>query len=585
MLDRRCGGHFTVQMAEGEMVSRRYLDDSNVLVTTFAGPAGRLTVTDFMAISENGQDRLEPERELVRIIDCLEGEPEVEVVCAPRPNYGRSNARMLNRGHCGWAVRTTGTHHFIHSDLPLSIADNKSDLICRQRLEPGIRRRITMSIASRDPAVFPAIEEADAKLEETWDWWKSWLSQCTYRGEHDAMVRRSLLALKLLDFVLSGAVVAAATTSLPEAIGKARNWDYRFCWLRDASFTLRAFADTGFEGEGLAFFDWLMHTTRRTQPRFATLYDVFGRANAVEKTLDHLSGYRSSKPVRIGNAAKDQLQLDVYGEVVNTAFDSINRGNTFSPAERRLLTQVGNVVCSLWQKKDDGIWEVRDMRRHNTFSKVMCWSALDNLIKLNDKGILSVPREKFAKNRDEIYAEVMEKAFDRNLNSFVGAYGETYVDATALLMPRNGFIEANDPRMLATWERIRERLDHNGWIMRYETGTDGMEGEEGAFGICSFWAVDFLARAGRLDEAKERLDRLVASANDVGLYAEELDTRTGEFLGNLPQAFTHTGFINAVLTVDRIEKGRHPDRKDKATGNLDDREEAGEDDLETREDA
>jgi GH15 family glucan-1,4-alpha-glucosidase len=584
MLDRRRGGHFTVHMAEGEMVSRRYLEDSNVLETTFAGPAGRLIVTDFMAISENSPGRLEPERELIRIIDCVEGEPEVAVVCAPRPNYGRSSVRILNRGHCGWAVRTTGTHHFIHSDLPLSISEN-TDLICRQRLTAGERRRITMSIASRDPAVFPAIEEADAKLNETWNWWRGWLSQCTYRGAHEDMIRRSLLALKLLDFVLSGAVVAAATTSLPEAIGKGRNWDYRFCWLRDASFTLRAFADTGFEREGLAFFDWLMHTTRRTQPLFATLYDIFGRANAVERTLDHFSGYRNSKPVRVGNAAKDQLQLDVYGEVVNTAFDSINRGNAFSPAERRLLSRVGDVVCSMWRQKDDGIWEVRNMRRHNTFSKVMCWSALDNLVKLGDKDMLSIPREKFTRNRDEIYAEVMEKAFDRNINSFVGAYGESYVDATALLLPRNGFIEASDPRMLGTWERIKERLDHDGWIMRYESGVDGMAGEEGAFGICSFWAVDFLARAGKLDEAKERLDRLVNSANDVGLYAEELDTRTGEFLGNIPQAFTHTGFINAVLTVDRIERGRHPDRKDRETGNLDDREEAGQDDLETREDA
>lgn len=584
MLDRERGGHFTVRMADGDMVSRRYLDGTNILETTFAGPSGRFTVTDFMAISETAHDRLEPERELIRVVDCLAGRPEVEVVCAPRPGYGRKSVHIVDRGRCGWAVRNSGTHHFIHSDLPLAVSGG-TDLAGRHRLSEGERRRITLSIASRDPAVFPAVEEADAKLSETCDWWRGWISHCTYDGEHRDMVQRSLLALKLLDFVLSGAVVAAATTSLPEAIGKGRNWDYRFCWLRDASFTLRAFADTGFESEGLAFFDWLMHTTRRTQPRFDTLYDIFGRANAVERTLDHLSGYRNSSPVRIGNAAKDQLQLDVYGEVVNAATDSINRGNAFSTAERRLLKRVGDIVCSTWQKKDDGIWEVRGNRRHNTYSKVMCWSALDNLIKLGDKGALSVPRETFAENRDRIRAEVLEKAFDPDINSFVGAYGETYVDATALLMPRNGFIDACDPRMLGTWERIKQKLDHDGWIRRYESGTDGMDGEEGAFGICSFWAVDYLARAGRLDEAKQRLERLVGTANDVGLYAEEFDTKTGEFLGNIPQAFTHTGFVNAVLTIDRIEKGRHPDRKDAAGGSLDDREESGQNDLDTREEA
>ncbi|MGN6549115.1 MAG: glycoside hydrolase family 15 protein [Pararhizobium sp.] len=584
MLDRERGGHFTVHMHEGDMVSRRYVGSTNVLETTFAGPAGRLTVTDFMMLSEEGDDRLEPERELIRIVDCIEGSPEVEVVCAPRPDYGREHVRFIDRRRCGFAVRNSGTHHFIQSDIPLAVT-GEACLHGRERLKPGDRRRVAFTVATRDPAVIPAIEEADGKLARTLGWWEDWIGQCTYDGDHRPLVVRSILALKLLDFVQSGAIVAAATTSLPEAIGTGRNWDYRFCWLRDASFTLRAFADTGFERESLAFFDWLMHTTRRTQPRFETLYDVFGRTNAVERTLDHLGGYRNSRPVRIGNAAKDQLQLDVYGEVVNCAIDTIERGNAFSLAERRLLARVGGIVCDMWREKDDGIWEVRGHRRHNTYSKVMCWSALDDLIKLADKGRITIDRRRFVENRDAIRAEVLEKGFDTDIGAFVGAYGETYVDATALLFPRTGFIAADDPRMLSTWKRIRARLEHDGWIDRYESGTDGMEGREGAFGICSFWAVDYLARAGRLEEAKERMARLVASANDVGLYSEEFDVATGEFLGNLPQAFTQTGFINAALTIDRIERGRHPDRESAVNGELSEGADGDNSDLETEAEA
>ncbi|WP_181408175.1 glycoside hydrolase family 15 protein [Pararhizobium mangrovi] len=558
MLDRTRGGHFTVRMAGGEMVSRRYLEGTNVLETTFAGPDGRMTVTDFMAIAAEGGRRLDPERELVRIVDAVEGMPEAEIVCAPRPDYGREKIRIHSRARNGWAISNSGTHHFVHSDVQLELR-GMDCLAGRVRLKAGERRRVIFTCATRDPAIMASAFDGDRKLDETTAWWREWLSQCRYTGRYVAQIQRSVLALKLLDFVPSGAIVAAATTSLPESIGGGRNWDYRFCWLRDASFMLRAFADTGFQREGLAFFDWLMHTTQRTQPHFLTLYDVFGRTDVSEITLDHFTGYRHSAPVRIGNAAKDQLQLDVYGEVINAAVDSIRRGNWLTPSECRLLGKVGGVVCDEWRKPDDGIWEQRGMRRHNTYSKVMCWAALHDLVELADKGVIKVDRDRFVRERDAIRAEIMERAYNAEIGAFVGAYDETFVDATALLMPRTGIIEADDPRMVSTWKRIRERLDHKGWILRYEHGTDGMEGNEGAFGICSFWAVDYLARAGELDEARARLEKLIAEANDVGLYAEEVDTETGEFLGNFPQAFTHTGFINAALALERVEEGRKPD--------------------------
>lgn len=565
MLDRERGGHFSVTMRGTEKVSRHYLDDTNVLETVFSGPEGRVGVIDFLPVTE--MDRLDPERELMRIVTCLEGNPEIEVTVAPRPDYARARVRLESRGRCGWAVRNGGTHHYIRSEIPLQ-AEGGDRLVGRARLEAGQRRCIALSIATRDPAVIPLYENADEKLAETLDWWRGWMRRCTYGGTYAPAIRRSLLVLKLLDFVLSGAVVAAATTSLPEALGAGRNWDYRFCWLRDASFVLRAFADNGFANEGLAFFDWLMHTTSQTQPEFNTLYDVFGRSNARERILSHVRGYRDSSPVRIGNAAKDQLQLDVYGAVVMAAADSLERGNRLAQDELRLLARIGRVVSAQWRLPDDGIWEMRGRRQHNTHSKVMCWCTLADLVRLADQGIVSIPRERFAAERDAIREEVMARGFNEEIGAFVGAYDADYVDATALLMPRTGIIAADDPRMLSTWQRIVERLDSNGWILRYEADVDGMKGEEGAFGICSFWAVDFLARAGRLEEARERLDMLIASASDVGLYSEEVEPVTGEFLGNMPQAYTHTGLINAVLTVERIAAGAHPDSGGEAAAGM-----------------
>lgn len=557
MLDRDRGGHFSVAMSGASAVSRRYRDHTNVLETTFSGPGGEVRLTDFMPVTE--ADRLDPEREVIRIVECTKGHAEIAIDIEPRPEYGRGKVRFEDRRRNGWVVRDGAAHHHIRSDVPLE-RTGRQGLAGRVLLEAGESRTMVLSIATRDPAVIPLYESAGDKLAETVDWWRGWMRRCTYEGAYAGPVRRSLLTLKLLDFVLSGAVVAAATTSLPESVGAGRNWDYRFCWLRDASFVLRAFTDTGFAAEGLAFFEWLMHTTRRTRPEIKTLYDVFGRDSAHERELTQFGGYRGSRPVRIGNAAKDQLQLDVYGAVVNAAADALDRGSALLPDELNLLAEIGALVCRQWRLPDDGIWEMRGRRQHNTHSKVMCWAALNDLIVLADRGVLTIPRETFVAERDAIRAEVMTRAFNERIGAFVGAYDADYVDATALLMPRAGIIAADDPRMLGTWKRIAERLDRNGWIDRYEAGTDGMAGQEGAFGICSFWAVDYLARAGRLDEAKARLDRLVKSASDLGLYAEEIDPASGAFLGNFPQAYTHTGLINAVQTLERVQSGRNPDR-------------------------
>ncbi|MBZ9673655.1 glycoside hydrolase family 15 protein [Mesorhizobium sp. ES1-3] len=560
LLDRERGGHFSVRPTRCVNVSRRYLKDTNVLETTFECRDGTLKVTDFFAVGPEGLGRLEPERELIRIIDCIGGNPEMEIAVALRPDYGRGRVSIESRDAGTWAVAARGMCFFLQSEVPFE-NDGQECLVTAFRLRKGDRRRLILSVASRGPAILPAFGECDPKLDQTVGWWRDWIEDCNYCGPHTDLVRRSMLVLKLLQFSLSGAVVAAPTTSLPERIGGNLNWDYRFCWLRDASFTLRAFLDAGFNTEGMVFFNWMMNATRRTQPELKTLYDVFGRTNAKEHELGHLSGYMNSSPVRIGNAAQDQLQLDVYGAVVGAAADSIDRGNSFSPREMRLLFNIGKLVSGIWHEPDNGIWETRGNRNHHVYSKVMCWSVLNDLVNLCDQGTLKVARDDIAKLRERIRREILERGFNRDLNSFVGAYGETYVDATALLLPRSNFIDANDPRMNGTWKRIDRMLSAGPWLYRHQYGPSDKavrdEPREGAFGICSFWAVDYLVRAGRIDEAQNRFNALAACANDVGLFSEEFDPRTGQFLGNMPQAFTHTGLVNAALAIRNFhESGR-----------------------------
>ncbi|SMF76101.1 Glucoamylase (glucan-1,4-alpha-glucosidase), GH15 family [Tistlia consotensis] len=555
LLDRERGGFLAVAPVGCQGARRRYREGTNVLETELEAPDGRLRVTDCLPIEKKADQLLQPERELVRFVEVLEGSPEVEVVYAPAPGYGAAEAPVEPHGRLGWRLAERGRLVLLRSDLPLW-QDGPRRVGGRERLRAGETRSLSLSFHQRDPAILPLLgEEVARKIEATADWWRDWSGACDYDGPFAEAVRRSALTLKALQFVLSGAVIAAASSSLPEALGGGRNWDYRFCWLRDAAFTLRAFVDTGFEAEAAAFFDWLLHATRLTQPRLDVLYDVYGRTGLAEKTLDHLAGYRGSRPVRIGNAASSQVQLDAYGEVISAAAIFIARGNRLDRAERRLLVRLGETVCRLWRQPDNGIWEFRGSRLHNTWSKVMCWSALDQLLALDDQGVLAVPRARFEAEREKLRETIFEQGYDRALGSFLGAFGESFLDATLLLLPRTGLIEADDPRMAGTYERIQERLGAGPLLHRYDAGTDGQEGQEGAFAICSFWAVEYLARAGRLDEARERMAAILQYRNDLGLLSEEIDADGGELLGNFPQGFSHSGLINAALAIAEAERG------------------------------
>ena len=362
--------------------------------------------------------------------------------------------------------------------------------------------------------------------------------------------------LRLLHFDLSGAVVAASTTSLPEVIGGVRNWDYRYCWLRDAALTFRAFLDLNYVSEAEFFLDWLLHTTRVSWPRLHVLYDVYGDPRLHETELPELDGYAGSRPVRTGNAAREQLQLDAYGAVIQAAHEYVERGGTLDFAKARCVAGFGRTVCDMWREPDEGIWEKRGRREHHTYSKIMCWVALDRLLSLAEMGQVRIPEERFRRERDAIEQVIEAHGFNSGLGSYVATLDGETPDASLLLAARCGYRRADHPRMLGTYAFIEQNLGVDGMLYRYPPGSDGLPGIEGAFGIAGFWAVEYLALAGRVDEARARLEDLLGRSNDVGLYGEEMDARTGEALGNFPQAFTHVGVITAVTALREAIRGR-----------------------------
>jgi GH15 family glucan-1,4-alpha-glucosidase len=553
LLDAGKGGCFSLRPAGTFRTEQRYLPGTNVLETVFYTNSGSVALRDVMSVwsDEYKQDALVPEYEILREIEGLTGEVEMVIHYEPRPNYARQAVTLGRRGQFGIWCRAGRAALVLYSDVPLGITSDKRSASSTITVAAGERRFLSLTWSDDGPAVIPPLgSTAHARFERSVEWWQKWSSRCTYKGPYREAVVRSLLALKLMCFAPSGAIIAAPTTSLPEKIGGVRNWDYRYCWLRDASYTVRALLELGYEEEAGAYCGWLLHATRLTWPKLQVVYDVFGKARLPEDELDHLEGYAGSRPVRIGNGAHDQIQLDVYGEVLDAISRLAKTPDFFDRDTVRFLNGLGGTVCEQWREPDAGIWESRSEPKHYTHSKVLCWVALDRLIELHETHGLQIDADRFLAEREAIRDAVERQGYNEELGSYAQVFDGEKLDASLLTLPWYGYIDGTHPRMMATLERIRERLGHDALIYRYDADTnDGFPSGEGAFGVCGFWAVDCQARCGHIDEATGAFEQLIGYANDVGLYAEETDADSGAALGNFPQAFTHLGLINAALTL------------------------------------
>jgi GH15 family glucan-1,4-alpha-glucosidase len=556
LLDDDRGGFFRIRPVVDCEVERRYLPDTVILETTFFTDSGSCVLRDLMPVASEADQRrvLLAEREILREVEGLTGEVELEIIYAPRPDYACRRPRLESRGALGIWCGSDGEGLYLRSETPLEVAADRMTATGQTTIRAGQRLSVSLSYTQQAPAVLPPLGDAvQERIARTAAWWQAWANRCQYTGPYRSAVVRSALTLKLLTFSPSGAIVAAPTTSLPEQIGDEKNWDYRFCWLRDASFTAHALYELGHDEEATAFINWALHTTRLRWPELRVLYDVYGRDPKPERELTHLEGYGGSAPVRVGNGAQGQLQLDGYGTVIDLALMYIERGGQLDADTARMLKDLGRTICARWREPDSGIWELRGKRQPYTHSKVMAWVALDRMITLHERHGLDIPVYRYVAERSAVRAEIEQRGFNLRLNTFTQTLGGNQLDAAVLVMPLYGFIDAGHLRMRATVDAIQEHLGDGPLI--YRALPNGVP-DEGTFGICAFWAVECRAKAGDLEVAQAQFEQLLGYANDVGLFAEEIDARTGAALGNFPQGFTHIGLINAALTLHACQQAK-----------------------------
>jgi len=550
ILDTGKGGFWRIAPASPYTTRRRYLPGTNVIETEFQTQAGTLRVTDCMPVYDSAYERqnMVADREVLRILECTAGEVELDSAYAPKPHYGKCNCRWKHTRALGIRTEFIGGALWFRSDLDWKM--EKDFAVCRDRLRQGERKYCSLVFMEHGPATrSPLGEHSDAALNQTAGWWQRWSNRCEYNGPFREEVVRSALALKLLNFAPSGAIVAAPTSSLPERIGGNLNWDYRYCWLRDASMTVTALFGLGYHEEAEAFIEWLLHSTRLTQPRLSVMYSVYGRQAQSERDLTHWAGYRDSRPVRFGNGARDQLQLDVYGEVVSATAQLEEFNKSIDRSSANVLRGIGKYVRQHWMLPDKGIWEPRTADQHHTHSKLMCWAAMNKLLQLRESGLLKKLDYQMVKEaRDQIRQEIEEKGWNQQEETYTAIFGGKEVDASLLLLSKHEFEPADSTRMHSTYSRIKRDLGAGpGLLYRYR---DHLSPGEGAFGICCFWAAEYLALGGgSIEEAEADFRRVLQYANDLGLYGEEIDPGSGSVLGNFPQGFTHVGLINTALTL------------------------------------
>jgi GH15 family glucan-1,4-alpha-glucosidase len=549
LLDADRGGRWTLGPEDAADVHRRYVADTNLLETTFTTSTGRVTVTDVLTLGGGG---LGPARELVRRVEGLEGRVPMRWQIEPRFGYGLARTRLEARRP--FPVATSGnTAVAVCAWDAGRIEVHDGGFAGRFEARAGQRATLAAVAAHGEPLVFPTRDTVERRVETTAAFWRDWSARLAYRGRWRDAVVRSALTLKLLVFAPSGAIAAAPTTSLPEVIGGERNWDYRYSWIRDSAFTLESFLQLGCEAEATSFFWWFMHATQRTLPRLHVLYRLDGGAHVPERVLP-LAGYRGSRPVRVGNAAATQLQLDAYGELVDTVYEYVQRGGKLGRDTARDVVRIADFVCRQWRNPDSGIWEIRAAPRHHTQSKAMCWVALDRATRLAEAGVVPNRRAStWAREAAAIRQFVDERCWSDAKASYVGYAGSDGLDASLLLLPIMRYDAPDAPRTRATVDAIRRELGRGALLRRY-TGDDGIAGGEGAFACCSFWLAEALAIAGRRRDAEDLMDELVGLANDVGLYAEEIDPASGAFLGNFPQGLVHLALISAAMAMQTTQR-------------------------------
>ena len=555
-------GHWQIAPSDaGYEAERRYLPGTLVVETTFRTGTGVVRVTDAMCFLEDQRGHVVGQHaphQLARLVEGVEGDVEMEMTLAPRPEYGlvRPLIRVTEDG-----ARTFGGPNQIgvRSDRAFSVADDA--MRASFRLAAGDEAAFSLHwTAVEGPRPAPvAPERLRARIEDTVEAWRSWEAEHDiYDGPHRDLVRLSARILKGLTYAPTGAIVAAPTTSLPETVGGERNWDYRFAWIRDASLTLEALYIGACPEEAVDFVSFMTSSAGGAASRDSSLqimYGIGGEHDLSERELPHLRGWRDSRPVRVGNGAWTQTQLDVYGELLNSLHLYRDKLGDLHPEIQRFSAELADTAAVRWREKDQGMWEMRGEPRHHLSSKVLCWTALDRAVELAPQLGEFARVDEWTAARDEIRAAVLEEGWSEERQAFCQSFGSDDLDAAQLLMPLVGFLPAGDPRMRSTIDAIAEELTEDGLVLRYRNqeglNADGLEGEEGTFVICTFWLVSGLALAGELERAESLFDQLVSCANDVGLIAEEIDTENGELLGNFPQAFSHIGLITAANQLDQ----------------------------------
>jgi len=543
--DERHGRWLVAPADEVLTTTRRYRPDTLILDTDFETADGVVRVTDFMPPRGDGPPRF------MRIVKGLRGRVPMRLELALRPDYGSITpwTELVPDG----VMATAGADAFRLS-TPLSLSVDNGTATAEFDAIEGARERFTLTWhpAHRET---PPVEDADSALARTETWWQDWTGRGRYEGSYRDEVMRSLIVLKAMTYETTGALIAAPTTSLPEDIGGVRNWDYRYCWLRDSVLALQALIAAEYVDEAMAFRDFLLHTATGDPSKLQIMYAIAGERRLTEFELPELPGYEGSRPVRVGNAASEQFQLDVYGEVLNVAYLGVQLRGRIEPRLWPRWRNAIEYVETIWREPDDGIWESRGPRRHYTYSKVMAWVVFDRAVRLAEEFDLESPLERWRLTRDEIHQEICERGYDPERRTFTQYYGSSELDASVLNIPLVGFLPGSDERVTGTIDAIVRELGRDGFVSRYSTSAtdDGLTGDEGQFLACSFWLVSALAANGRTPEARVLFERLLGLANDLGLLAEEYDVRRQRQVGNFPQAFSHLTLVLAAQAITNAE--------------------------------